>query len=140
MTTPSSLDLHGVPEDVLASLAARVAEIERTQNEEDVDGFLALFAEEATWVTGDGHRLNGLAEISLFTASVLPGAFAEGSVSYELELVRVITPEVAVTGVLQSYVDGSGTRTGVGAPTYVWQLVGGKWLIAVGQNTTRSPG
>jgi ketosteroid isomerase-like protein len=40
-------------------LIQRVAELERSQQQEDVDGFLALFDEDAVWVTGGGIRLIG---------------------------------------------------------------------------------
>ena len=126
----------GVPDDVVDHLVARVAELERTQLSEDVDGFLGLFRPDATWVTGGGRRLTGLDEVAEFTRSVLPGAFAQGSVRYEVELVRLLTPDVAVTGVSQTYVDEHGAETGRGLPTYVWTRVGEDWYLAVGQNTT----
>ena len=126
----------GVPDDVVDQLVARVAELERTQLSEDVDGFLGLFRPDATWVTGGGRRLTGLDEVAEFTRSVLPGAFTQGSVRYEVELVRLLTPDVAVTGVSQTYVDEHGDETGRGLPTYVWTRVGEDWYLAVGQNTT----
>jgi uncharacterized protein (TIGR02246 family) len=124
----------GVPGEVVGRLVARVAELERSQLEEDVSAFIALFLPNAVWVTGGGRRLIGRDEIEEFTRSVLPGAFAHGSVRYEVELVRMLSPDVAVTGVCQTYFDDQGAEIGRGLPTYTWTLVG-DWYLAVGQNT-----
>lgn len=126
----------GVPDDVVSQLVARVSELECSQLGEDVDAFVALFLPQATWVTGGGLRLVGRDDIEEFTRSVLPGAFARGSVRYEVELVRILGPDVAVTGVSQTYFDEQGAASGHGLPTYVWTRVGGDWYLAVGQNTT----
>ena len=123
------------PRPTVDTLTARVAELERTQREEDVDGFLALFDRQATWVTGGGQRLVGRAAIAEFTRQVLPGAFAEGSVSYTVEVVEAIAPDVVLTGVRQQYFDSDHRPTAAGSPTYVWRRTGGDWLIVVGQNT-----
>lgn len=137
MTTSSNAMVsHGVPDDVVVRLVARVEEIERSQLEEDVSAFVDLFLPHATWVTGGGRRLKGRDEIGEFTRSVLPGAFAQGSVRYEVELVRMLAPDVAVTGVCQTYFDEHGCESGHGLPTYVWTRVGQDWYLAVGQNTT----
>lgn len=124
-----------VPDEVSTRLVERVRELARTQVEEDVEGFVGLFTPGATWVTGGGRRLVGRDQIADFTSGVLPGAFATGSVRYEVELVRMVSPDVAVTGVRQTYLDQHGAETGHGLPTYVWVRVGDGWFIAVGQNT-----
>jgi uncharacterized protein (TIGR02246 family) len=126
----------GVPDDVAGHLVERVSELESSQLEEDVDGFVALFLPHATWVTGGGRRLVGRNEIEQFTRSVLPGAFAQGSVRYDVELVRMLALDVAVTGVRQTYFDEHGGASSHGLPTYVWTRVGNEWYLAVGQNTT----
>ena len=125
----------GAPADLVETLTARVAELERTQQQEDVDGFLALFDGDAVWVTGGGRRLVGLPVIAEFTRSVLPGGMADGSVTYVVDHVLVIGDDVVLTGVNQQYVDGAGSPTGAGLPTYVWRRRGGSWLIVAGQNT-----
>jgi uncharacterized protein (TIGR02246 family) len=130
--TPSSAPAHD-----LRALVGLVAEIERSQQQEDVDGFLSLFAPAAVWVNGAGRRLIGRDEISEFTRSVLPGAMAGGSVTYEVEHVAFVTPDVALTGVRQQYLDGDGKplADAVGSPSYLWTRAGDTWQIVAGQNT-----
>lgn len=117
------------------ALISRVAELERSQRQEDVEGFLALFDPAATWVTGGGHRLIGRDAIGEFTRDVLPGAFVDGSVSYTVQVVLFIGPDVVLTGVDQQYLDGANQPAGAGRPSYVWRRADGEWLIVVGQNT-----
>ena len=135
-TEDTNIVRDDVPDAVAAALLARVVDVERSQLEEDVEAFVSLFLPQATWVTGGGRRLVGRDEIREFTASVLPGAFAQGSVSYRVELIRMLGPDVAVTGVCQTYFDEQGAATSHGLPTYVWSRVGDGWYLAVGQNTT----
>ncbi|MGH3317501.1 MAG: SgcJ/EcaC family oxidoreductase [Nocardioidaceae bacterium] len=136
MSTSPAVVPAETPQATIDTLTARVAELERTQREEDVEGFLALFDPQATWVTGGGMRLVGHEAIAAFTRQVLPGAFAEGSVGYTVDLVETIAPDVVLTGVRQQYVDSDHKPTGAGSPSYVWRRTGGDWLIVVGQNTT----
>jgi uncharacterized protein (TIGR02246 family) len=117
------------------TLVQRVAELERTQQQEDVQGFLALFDPLAVWVTGGGKRLIGLHVISDFTQTVLPGAMADGSVRYNVEHVLFISPDVVLTGVRQQYIDRAGNPTSAGLPSYVWRRTDGVWRIIAGQNT-----
>jgi len=125
----------GSPPDDVDALVARVAELERTQQQEDVEGFLALFEPDAVWVTGGGHRLIGLHVIGEFTHSVLPGAMANGSVKYQVEHVLFITSDVVLTGVKQEYLDRRGVHASAGLPSYVWRRRDGVWRIIAGQNT-----
>jgi uncharacterized protein (TIGR02246 family) len=119
----------------VAALVDRVAELERSQREEDGEGFLALFDPLAVWVTGGGRRLIGLDVIRSFTETVLPGAMAGGSVTYEVEHILFISPDVALTGVRQQYIDLEGRPTSAGLPSYVWRRSEGLWRIVAGQNT-----
>jgi uncharacterized protein (TIGR02246 family) len=122
--------------DDIAALIARVAELADAQRTEDVDAFLRLFDDDAVWVTGGGKRLIGLSAIAEFTRAVLPGAMADGSVSYDVEHIAMVTPDIALTGVRQTYLDLDGTPTGRGLPSYVWARGSeGDWRIVVGQNT-----
>jgi len=118
------------------TLVQRVAELERTQQQEDVQGFLELFDPLAVWVTGGGKRLIGLDVISDFTRAVLPGAMSDGSVRYGVEHILFISSDVALTGVRQQYVDRDGRPTAAGLPSYVWRRTDGVWRIIVGQNTS----
>ena len=121
-----------------ARLTELVGVVQRTQRAEDVDGFLALFAPDAVWVNGAGHRLVGLDAIAAFTRSSLPGGMAGQSVRYDLAHVRFLSPDVAITGVDQEYLTADGERWSPrreGKPTYVWVRDDGDWRIVQGQNT-----
>ena len=134
----SSMPTVSPPESSLQdvkTLVERVAELERTQQQEDVQGFLNLFDPLAVWVTGGGKRLIGLDVISDFTRTVLPGAMSDGSVNYAVEHVLFISPDVALTGVRQRYVDREGHPTSAGLPSYIWRRTDGGWRIIAGQNT-----
>ncbi|MGH8894313.1 MAG: SgcJ/EcaC family oxidoreductase [Actinomycetes bacterium] len=120
------------------ALIEGVSTLERCQRQEDVDGFLELFDESAVWVNGAGRRLIGLDEIAAFTRQVLPGAFATGSVNYEVQHILFIRSDVALTGVRQEYLDAEGQPLGeaaFGSPSYVWRRRGDTWKIIAGQNT-----
>ncbi|MGB7238833.1 MAG: SgcJ/EcaC family oxidoreductase, partial [Rhodococcus sp. (in: high G+C Gram-positive bacteria)] len=91
-------------------LIAHVAELERAQRSEDVEGFLALFDDEAVWVSAGGVRLIGRDTIAGFTRKVLPGAFADGTVRYDVEHIQFVTPDIALTGVNQEYLSADGQR------------------------------
>jgi uncharacterized protein (TIGR02246 family) len=133
MPTVSPADAHPVVVEVLID---RVAELEQSQRTEDVDGFLALFDSEAVWVTGGGRRLIGLDAISEFTREVLPGWTADGgSVSYRVEHILFIADDLALTGVVQTYMDSGGAVTGSGLPSYIWRRDDSVWRIVAGQNT-----
>jgi uncharacterized protein (TIGR02246 family) len=133
-TQPTVSPPQAATEDV-TTLVARVAELERTQQQEDVHGFLDLFDPQAVWVTGGGKRLIGRDAISDFTRTVLPGAMSSGSVHYTIEHILFIVPDVVLTGVRQQYVDREGRPTSAGLPSYVWQRTNGDWRIVAGQNT-----
>ena len=140
MTSTPSVAPADAPLEDVRELIARVADLERTQRQEDVAGFLELFDAQAVWVTGGGKRLTGLDAIGSFTQTVLPGAMADGSVRYEVEHILFITPDVALTGIRQQYTDLEDKPTSAGLPSYVWKREGRKgnrrvWKIVAGQNT-----
>ena len=133
------MNISSTSTDDIDELVSLVTELERTQRAEDVAAFLSLFDDDAAWVTAGGARLIGKATIAAFTRKVLPGAFADGSVRYEVEHVRFITDDVALTGVNQEYLTADGDALSPprrGKPTYLWHRHAGRWLIASGQNTT----
>lgn len=129
---------HASPADV-ADLVDLVGFVQHVQRTEDVDGFLSLFDPDAVWVNGAGSRLVGLDVIADFTRQVLPGAMADGSVTYDVDHIRFITPDIALTGVNQEYTAPDGTALeprSLGRPTYVWSRYRDSWRIVAGQNTT----
>ena len=72
------------------------------------------------------------------TRQVLPGAFADGSVRYSVEHVRLVAADVALTAVDQEYLTADGrplVPRQEGRPSYLWRRRDGRWLIAFGQNT-----
>lgn len=122
--------------EVVTELTQLIAEIERVQRTEDVDGFMALFDTDAVWVTGGGRRLVGKDTIDKFTRSVLPGSFKDGgSVNYKVDHILFISDDVVLTGVDQEYFDAAGKSAGRGLPTYIWRRTGDTWLLVAGQNT-----
>lgn len=122
-------------QDEIAELRELVAEVERTQQNELVDDFVALFRSDAIWTTGHGRRLFGRDAIAEFTASVLPGSSAHGRATYELEHVLFIRPDVAAVKVRQRYFTNDGTLESEGSPMYVVAREGGRWLLTANQNT-----
>ena len=136
---PMTVLPHGAASTTVAELVAQVAELERCQRQEDVDGFLELFDDSALWVTGGGVRLVGKAEIAGFTRKVLPGAFAHGSVTYVVRLISVVSPDIVITSVDQTYLDDDGeplVESARGRPTYTWRRSRDSvWRIVCGQNT-----
>ena len=86
-----------------------------------------------------GVALSGATRFAAFTRRVLPGAFATGSVNYEVQHILFIRSDVALTGVRQEYVDAKGHPAAEGAfgsPSYVWRRNGDSWQIIAGQNTS----
>ena len=110
-----------------------VAVVEHSQNNELPDEFLGLFREDAIWTTGGGKRLFGLDEIASFTRRVLPGGMKGMSVTFELEHVLFIRPDVAAVKVTQVYRTPDGTD--VGTPLWVMAKEDGRWLLVACQNT-----
>jgi len=106
---------------------------ERSQNNELPDEFLALFRHDAVWTTGGGRRLFGLEEIAAFTRQVLPGGMQGLTVTFELEHVLFVRPDVAAVKVRQVYRTPEGPD--VGTPLWVMAEEDGRWLLTACQNT-----
>ncbi len=109
-----------------------VATVEHAQNNELPDEFLRLFRSDAIWTTGGGKRLYGLEEISAFTYEVLPGGMQGLTVSFELEHVLLIRPDVAAVKLRQIYTTPEGQD--VGSPLWVMAKEDGRWLLTACQN------
>ncbi|MFI0405901.1 SgcJ/EcaC family oxidoreductase [Actinomadura sp. 3N508] len=110
-----------------------VAVVEHAQNNELPDEFLSLFRSDAIWTTGAGKRLYGLDEISAFTRKVLPGGMRGMTVTFELEHVLFIRPDVAAVKVRQLYRTPDGPD--VGTPLWVMAKEDGRWRLTACQNT-----
>ena len=122
----------------VAAIEGRVAELEKAQQTEDVEGFVGLLAPEAVWVTGGGRRLTGRDEIHAFTEKVLPGAMKDSTAAYEVVHVSFVRPDVAVVNVRQRPVTHDGEPLGgqpEGRPVYVMAKEGDRWKIVAAQNT-----
>ena len=130
--TVTDVDEQGRAGDVEA-IGQVVAAVERAQNQEDVDAFLGLFRADAIWTTGGGKRFFGLEAIAAFTRQVLPGGMRDASVTFELEHVLFIRPDVAAVKVRQVYRTTDGPD--VGSPLWVMAKEDGRWLLTACQNT-----
>jgi uncharacterized protein (TIGR02246 family) len=127
------------PRNDVDALLDHVARVQSTQRAEDVDGFMSLFHPRAIWVNGAGTRLIGRDSIAEFTRGALPGGMGDGSVGYDVEHIEFISADIALTCVVQQYLDASGNPfdpASQGSPSYLWvRSSGNSWQIQSGQNT-----
>ncbi len=115
-----------------------VAELERSQQNELPDAFVALLREDAVWTTAHGNRIIGHDAISDFTHQVLPGAMRDSTATYEVTHVVFARPDVAVVHVRQRPISHGGepiTDQPEGRPVYVMTKEADGWKIVAGQNT-----
>ncbi|WP_410786396.1 SgcJ/EcaC family oxidoreductase [Kribbella sp. C-35] len=117
----------------IAAIEQVIAVVEHAQNKELPDEFLGLFRADAIWTTGGGKRLFGLEAISTFTRQVLPGGMQGTTVTFELEHVLFLRPDVAAVKVRQVYQTPDGPD--VGTPLWVMTKEDGRWLLTACQNT-----
>lgn len=117
------------------AIVALVGKVQEVQGNEDVDGFISLFREDAVWVTGHGKRLYGRDTIEEFTQKVLPGAMKDSYATYEPDHLLFVRPDIAVVNVNQTYVERDGTTSAHGSPVYFLAKDGSDWEIAAAQNT-----
>ncbi|MFB6892158.1 SgcJ/EcaC family oxidoreductase [Kitasatospora sp. NPDC056327] len=138
------VEVFGAPEGAgtdaeVAAIRRLVAEVEHAQQNELVDGFLAVFRrEDPVWTTGHGKRLSGFEEIAAFTRKVLPGATAGSTAVYDVERVLFLRPDVAAVNVRQQPVGPDGGRLAdrpEGRPFYVLVKEDGVWRVGAAQNT-----
>ncbi len=109
-----------------------VATAEHATNNELPDEFLSLFRADAIWTTGGGKRLFGRDAISTFTHQVLPGGMKGLSLTFELEHVLFIRPDVAAVKLRQVYQTPDGPD--VGSPLWIMAKEDGQWLLTASQN------
>ncbi|GAA4007519.1 SgcJ/EcaC family oxidoreductase [Streptomyces sp. NBC_01352] len=113
-----------------------VARVEHAQRNELPEEFVGLFRADAIWTTGHGRRLFGREDIAAFTRQVLPGAMRESTVTYEVEHVLFIRPDVAAVKVRAQYRTPDGEPLGnPGSPMYVMSKEDGEWRLTACQNT-----
>lgn len=118
----------------IAAIEQVVAVVEHSQNNELPDEFVSLFRADAIWTTGGGKRLFGRDAISAFTHRVLPGAMQDTTVTFDIEHVLFIRPDVAAVKVRQVYQAPDGQQ--VGTPLFVMAKEHGQWRLAACQNTS----
>ncbi|WCN79568.1 SgcJ/EcaC family oxidoreductase [Micromonospora sp. LH3U1] len=111
-----------------------VSTVERAQNNERPDEFVSLFRADAIWTTGHGKRLFGREAISAFTRQVLPGGMRDTSVTFDIEHVLFIRPDVVAVKVRQVYQTPDGQD--VGTPMFVMAKEDGQWRLTACQNTS----
>ncbi|MEV0196675.1 SgcJ/EcaC family oxidoreductase [Nonomuraea sp. NPDC050691] len=132
MSTTDTAEL--TPQAEIEAIRQVVARVEHAQNNELPDAFVALFRDDAIWTTGHGKRLFGRDAISAFTHQVLPGGMGGATVSFEVEHVLFIRPDVAAVKVRQVYQGSEGSSTGT--PMFVMAKEDGEWRLTACQNTT----
>lgn len=120
------------PDIEIEAIKQVVATVEHAQNNELPDEFLRLFRADAIWTTGGGKRLYGLDEISAFTHQVLPGGMQGLSITFELEHVLFIRPDVAAVKLRQIYQTPDGPD--VGSPLWIMAKEEGEWRLTACQN------
>ncbi|MET8306795.1 SgcJ/EcaC family oxidoreductase [Micromonospora sp. NPDC005173] len=111
-----------------------VAAVEHSQNNGLPDEFIDLFRADAIWTTGHGRRLFGREAISVFTRQVLPGGMRDTSVTFDIEHVLFIRPDVVAVKVRQVYQTPDGQE--VGTPMFVMAKEEGQWRLTACQNTS----
>ncbi|MGW0435933.1 SgcJ/EcaC family oxidoreductase [Micromonospora sp. NPDC003197] len=117
----------------IKAISQVVATVEHSQNNELPDEFVSLFRADAIWTTGHGKRLFGRDAISAFTHQVLPGGMRGSTVTFEVEHVLFIRPDVAAVKVRQVYRNTEGED--VGTPLFVMAKEDGQWRLTACQNT-----
>ncbi|WP_242888381.1 SgcJ/EcaC family oxidoreductase [Actinomadura litoris] len=127
----SGLDAQSSKAETEAILQV-IATVEHAQNNELPEEFLKLFRADAIWTTGGGKRLFGIEEISAFTHQVLPGGMHDMTITFELEHVLFIRPDVAAVKLRQIYQTPEGPD--VGSPLWVMAKENGRWLLTAAQN------
>jgi uncharacterized protein (TIGR02246 family) len=119
----------------IEAIKQAVAAVEHSQNNELPDAFVALFRADAIWTTAHGKRLFGREAISTFTHQVLPGGMRDTTVTFEVEHVLFIRPDVAAVKARQVYRNSDGTED-VGSPMFVMAKEDGRWRLTACQNTS----
>lgn len=121
-----------------ASIRDVVATLEHAQQYELVDKFVGLMRSGAVWTTGGGRVVVGRDAIVAFTRTVLPGAMAASTQTYDVEHILFIRPDVAAVKVRQRTVTLDGQPfegAPEGSPLYVMSREADGRRLAARQNT-----
>ncbi|MGW3858693.1 SgcJ/EcaC family oxidoreductase [Micromonospora arida] len=121
-------------ESEIEAIKQVISNVEHAQNNERPDDFVSLFRADAIWTTGHGKRLFGREAISAFTRQVLPGGMRDTSVTFDIEHVLFIRPDVVAVKVRQVYQTPDGQE--VGTPMFVMAKEDGQWRLTACQNTS----
>jgi uncharacterized protein (TIGR02246 family) len=121
-----------------AAISDVIATLQHAQQHERVDEFVGLMRPDAVWTTGGGRVLVGRDAIAAFTRTVLPGAMATSTQTYDIQHVTFIRPDVAAVKVRQRTVtlDGQPIEDAPeGSPLYVMARETDGWRLVACQNT-----
>ncbi|WP_433247507.1 SgcJ/EcaC family oxidoreductase [Streptosporangium sp. CA-135522] len=128
--------MTATPQAEIEAIKAVIAKLEHSQRNELPDEFIGLFRPDAIWTTLHGKRLTGRDEIAAFTHQVLPGAFKDSTVTYEVVHVLFIRPDVAAVKARAQYLTLDGRPIGnPNTPLYVMSKEDGQWSLVACQNT-----
>ncbi|RJQ68754.1 SgcJ/EcaC family oxidoreductase [Pseudonocardiaceae bacterium YIM PH 21723] len=122
----------------LVAIRELVAQVEKYQNAELVDGALALYREDAVTTNVGGLVLVGRDAIAEFIRRFLPGSMEGLRVSYEVVHVVFIRPDVAAVKLRQTYVSTNGEPSefeGEGSPLWILSREADGWRKVATQNT-----
>ena len=119
-----------------AAVRATVGSLERAFNAHDAIALSEHFAEEASWSTVAGQRLDGREAIADFAARKMP-ELADQFARYEVARLLPIRPDVFAVNVVQTPTTKSGGAVdgAKAVALYVIAEEDGEWKIAAGQNS-----
>ena len=123
-----------------------LASFDEAFNKHDADAVAALYTDDAEFINISGMWWRGRAEIRRGTAFVLANIFQNTTIQTDSVSVRFPTRDTAIAVIAQhtvgSFVLPDGTRISStnARLTYFLVKVGGRWMIAGGQNTEIKPG
>jgi uncharacterized protein (TIGR02246 family) len=107
---------------------------------EDVEAYVALFADDAVWVTSRGVCYRGKKPLRDYLRRVIPGGLGTGTVRYVVESVHTLAPSVRLAVVEQTYLDSAGhPRDEHARHTHTYVLTASALGLrsAAGQNAVR---
>ena len=123
---------------VTAAIHAVIADHERAYNTKDAE-LLATHYRERCWAVGvTGQELEGPAQIIETATRLFATTLADGRARYTPGEVELLSPDAAICHMYSTALDADGRPTGPDPAMialYVFQRVGGEWLVVARQNT-----